>query len=225
MLLVATFDLMVAIILEDEVVLVRGFRSGVLRRSYHHHLGFLGLGGAWPLWGGVQLVLSLLLLQGWELVWGGGYWMLGVWRGPLLWLTVEWRILLLLFNVKLLLLCIEMLLLSLLILKVCRLRNAINSLAILLPLTSHAHVHFVSRIGSLLLYQICDHTSLRQIGCLSTWRSDWRLMTLSNKLLLLFFSRIDLSSSAHCINWLGESLFVRLWLLFVCGVDWLTHAS
>jgi hypothetical protein len=49
MLLVATFDLMVAIILKDEVVLVRGFRSGVLRRSYHHHLGFLGLGGAWSL--------------------------------------------------------------------------------------------------------------------------------------------------------------------------------
>lgn len=83
-------------------------------------------------------------------------------------------VLLLLINVNLLLLLvlllsIEMLMGSLLF-EISGLRDAIYSLlAVLLSLTSHAHVHFLSRIRSLLLgNHICNHSGFCEIGCFAT---------------------------------------------------------
>ena len=135
------------------------------------------------------------------------------------------RVLLLLVNVYLLHLFglgSKLLLLSLLnIFKICRLWYAVHSLiSLLLPLASHTHVHFLSRVWPLLLwYQISNHSSLIEISLLFPARlRNGGLMTLPNELLLLFLRWIYLSGSTHCINGLWECLPVRLSLLFVCGV-------
>jgi hypothetical protein len=140
------------------------------------------------------------------------------------------RVLLLLVNVYLLYLFrlgTKLLLLSLLhIFKIGWLRYAINSLvSLLLPLTSHTHVHFLSRVRSLLLrYKVSNHSSLIKISLLfSACLRNGRLMALSYKLLLLLLSRIDLSRSAHRIDRLWECLSIRLSLLFVCLIC--CHAS
>ena len=145
------------------------------------------------------------------------------------------RVLLLLVNVSLLYLFLLgsklLLLLSLLnIFKIGWLRYAIHSLIsllLLLPLTSHAHAHFLSRVRSLLLRnEIRNHSSLIEISLLFTaWLWNGRLMAWSNKLLLLLLGRINLSRSAHRIYGLWESLSVRLCLLFVCIVCLVIHTG
>ena len=135
------------------------------------------------------------------------------------------RVLLLLVNVYLLHLFglgSKLLLLSLLnIFKICRLWYAIHSLiSLLLPLTSHTHVHFLCRVWPLLLRnEVSNHSSLIEISLLFPARlRNGGLMTLPNEFLLLFLGWIYLSRSTHSINRLWECLPVRLSLLFVCGV-------
>jgi hypothetical protein len=115
-----------------------------------------------------------------------------------------------------------LLLLSLLnIFKICRLWYAVNSLiCLLLPLATHTHVHFLSRLRSLLLrYEISNHSSLIEISLLfPAWLRNGWLVTLPNELLLLLLSWIYLPSTAHRIDRLRKRLPVRLSLLFVCSI-------